>query len=228
MTPMAAPRILIIEDDPDVARLLAAEFGASGYEAECQYAAVQGLIAARERPPAGIILDLGLPDFDGQLVISRLRATSDVPILVLTARESLAEKVQVLDLGANDYVVKPFHVRELLARLQVQLRRIPAEVVVCGELEVAPAQGRATLRGRDLALTQTELRVLARLAAEPGRVFSREELYALLWESPATPGSNLITVYLRRIRQKLQDAGAPNLIRTVRGQGYALRSDDLS
>lgn len=220
---MPGLRILIIEDDADLARLLTAELGGSGYDVECQHTAVQGLIAARERPPGGILLDLGLPDFDGHLVISRLRANSQVPIVVLTARESLSEKVQVLALGANDYVVKPFHVRELLARLQVQLRRNLTQTVHCGELALSPEEGRATFQERDLNLTFTELRLLARLATEPGRIFSRVELQSLLLDASTTPGSNVITVHLRHIRQKLLAGGAPNLIRTVRGQGYALR-----
>ena len=145
-----------------------------------------------------------------------------MPIVVLTARETPAEKVQVLALGANDYVLKPFHSRELIARLQVQLRRTPPAVVVCGELSLYPQEGKVTFQNRHLHLTPTEFKILLRLAGQPGRIFSHDELRAAVREGPPR-GSNLMNVHVRHIRQKLQSEGAPGLVRTVRGEGYALR-----
>lgn len=222
--PTVPLRILIIEDDVDLAGLLAADLRTYGFELECQPSAVQGLIAARERPPEAVILDLGLPDFDGHLVISRLRANTQVPILVLTAREATDEKVNVLELGANDYIVKPFHTRELVARLHVQLRRSAPQVVICGDLTLYPEEGRATFLGRRLPLTPIEVQILVLLGSEPDRIYSREELQTALWSGSTSAKNNLISVHMKNIRQKFEASGMPALLQTVWGQGYRLRT----
>ena len=207
-----------------MARLIAAEIGHAGFRTECRATAVQGLIAARERPPEAVILDLGLPDFDGRLVVSRLRSTTHVPIVVLTARSELAEKVDILALGASDYLVKPFEPRELIARLNVQLRRPPPEILTAATLTVYARQGRATLAGQDLLLTRTELRLLTVLAGQPGRVFTPPELRAALWDDVPLSG-NLLRVHISHLRRKVEAAGGTDLIRTVWSRGYALRPD---
>lgn len=220
---MALPHILVIEDDQDVAGLIVAEMQHAGFTVECRNTAVQGLVAARERPPEAVILDLGLPDFDGRLVLARLRATTQVPIVVLTARQALAEKVDVLALGASDYIVKPFEPRELVARLHVQVRRPAPDTITVGDLTLHLPQGRATLGGQDLLLTRTELRLLALLANQPGTVFTPQALCAALWEVQPL-SSNLLRVHVSHLRRKVELAGGTDVIRTVWGTGYALRA----
>ncbi len=207
-----------------MAELLRTELQEAGLTVECQATAVQGLIAARESPPAMVILDLGLPDFAGQLVISRLRATSQVPILVLTARDALSEMVDVLALGADDYIVKPFDPRDVLARVHVQLRRTPPEAITAGDLTVSLEDRRATLAGQELLLTRTEQRLLVLLAQHPGRVFSAQELCDALWDEVPL-SSNLLRVHISHLRQKVEAAGGADLIRTVWGAGYVLKPD---
>lgn len=219
---MATSRILLIEDDPDVAQLLQAELQRVGVVVAWRATAVHGLIAAREGLPDAVILDLGLPDFAGHLVISRLRATSQVPILVLTARDTLDEKLDVLALGADDYIVKPFDPRDVVVRLQVQLRRTAPGVITAGDLTIAPTAGHATWADQALPLTRTELRLLAVLAQHPGRVYTPQELGAALWEDVPL-SRTLLRVHISHLRRKVEAAGGTDVIRTVWGIGYALQ-----
>lgn len=216
-------RVLIIEDDPDIARLLQLDLQDHGYEVEHVDSAMAGLVLAREAMPDLILLDLGLPDFDGSDVITRLRKTSLVPIIAVTARDSVEEKVRVLTLGADDYVVKPFNVTELLARIKVQLREKGSIAVECGDLVLHPDRRQVRYKNAELQLTPKEFEILWLLAREPGKVFRREELTAQVWGGHLPEGSNVIDVHMSNIRNKLRDVNGYGAVRTVRGYGYALK-----
>ncbi len=181
---------------------------------------------AREQEPDLILLDLGLPDFDGSDVVSRMRADSRVPIIVLTARDTVEEKIRLLTLGADDYLVKPFHSEELIARIHTQLRRRAGGGLgglTVGEPTLFPAQRRASYKGTELLFSPTELGILLVLARQRGRVYRREELNQALWEGWLPEGSHVIDLHMANIRAKLREVGAYQVVRTVRGIGYALR-----
>jgi two-component system, OmpR family, alkaline phosphatase synthesis response regulator PhoP len=218
----AAARVLLIEDDPDIARWVALELTEAGYDAVVRSDGVTGLIAARETPPDLLILDLGLPDFAGIEIARRLRG-APYPIVVLTARDDVAEKVALFEAGADDYVVKPFHAAELLARIAAHLRRRAGGVSQAGDLRIDALRRHASWAGRDLRLSPREFDLLATLALQPGRVLARDELAQRVWEGDAAPASNVVEVHVANLRTKLRQVGAFGLIRTVRGVGYALR-----
>jgi DNA-binding response OmpR family regulator len=217
------PRVLVIEDDPDIARLLELELGEAGFAVEHHGFGAAGLTALRERLPDVVVLDLGLPDLDGAEVARRIRRTEAVPIVVLTAADELGSKLRLLEDGADDYLVKPFHVEELIARLRVQLRSRADEAVLrVGELRVDRMAREVRLAEREVPLSPREFELLALLAAQPGRVFARAEIERRVWgEEP--PASNSVDVHVAHLRGKLRAAGAPGLIRTVRGVGYAVK-----
>jgi two-component system, OmpR family, copper resistance phosphate regulon response regulator CusR len=220
---MSSSHLLLIEDDLDVVSILQGELRDAGYQVSSAGSVVQGLIQAREISPDLIITDLGLPDGDGRDIVSRLRRNRRMPIIVFTAREDVAEKVALLDLGANDYLVKPISPRELLARIAVQLRVPGSDVLTAGPLELRPSQHLATLNGQNLGLSHTELELLGVLMRQPGRVYSRQELVHQVWKDQLSPESNVIDVHVSNLREKCRQQGGNSLIRTVRGLGYALR-----
>ena len=215
--------VTIIEDDADIARLLRMELDEAGFEVTTHDTGVQGLMAVRERPPDLLILDLGLPDLDGAEIARRVRKTSDLPILILTAADEVRTKVDLLNAGADDYLAKPFHMEELVARVHVQLRkRNTGTVHEVGDLRVDVLARQAFLGDEELKLSPREFDLLVHLVSHPGRVFSREEIETSLW-SEGVPSSNVVDVHVANIRGKLRDAGGFGLIRTVRGVGYALK-----
>ncbi|MGQ9511356.1 MAG: response regulator transcription factor [Thermaceae bacterium] len=217
-------RILLIEDDPGIAELLRLELGEAGFSVEWAENGMRGLIQLREKKPDLIILDLGLPDLDGAEVARRIRATSDIPILVLTAQDAVDRKVSLLLEGADDYIVKPFHPKELLARIQVQLRnKEGSEVLSVGGLELYPKKRLVQFEGRTIRLSPKEFDLLHLLLSRPGRVFSRQEIEERLWGRPLEKDSNLVDVHVANLRTKLREAGAYGYLRTVRGVGYAIR-----
>jgi two-component system, OmpR family, KDP operon response regulator KdpE len=223
------PRILVVDDEPQIHRFLGPALEAAGFEPLRANTGAEGLALAATRNPALVVLDLGLPDMDGQAVIPRLRAFSQAPILVLSARDREEGKVQALDAGADDYVEKPFALAELLARLRAALRRAaaaagqaaaPATVQV-GPLRVDLAQRVARLDGdaEPLRLTPREWDVLAALAlAGPGRVVTHRQLLSAIWGPAHVEDAQYLRVYIGHLRQKL-GAAAP-LIRTEPGVGY--------
>ena len=215
-------RVLIVEDDRALGRLLAGILRDAGHRAEWAESGVAGLVALRENPPDLVVLDLGLPDLEGDEILSRLRRTSDIPVLVLTATRDLDRKLALFREGADDYLEKPFHPEELLARIGALLRRFDRDRrVVVGELEIDREAGAVRYRGREASLSPRELELLVLLARRPGRVYAREEIEAALWgDSP--PRSNALEVHLAKLRAKLSQIGAEGLLRTVRGRGYAL------
>ncbi|KGQ21469.1 response regulator transcription factor [Thermus filiformis] len=217
-------RILIIEDDPEIAELLRLELEEAGFQVDWAPSGMRGLVRLREGRPDLVILDLGLPDLDGAEVARRIRATGDTPILVLTAQDAVDRKVSLLLEGADDYMVKPFHPKELLARVQVQLRnREGSEVLSAGGLELYPRKRLVRFQDREVRLSPKEFDLLHLLLSRPGRVFSRQEIEERLWGRPLEKDSNLVDVHVANLRAKLREAGAYGYLRTVRGVGYAIR-----
>jgi len=217
---MAGSRILVVEDDRPIAAMLERVLGTMGYDVDVAGDGNEALRRARERPFDLVVLDLMLPGLDGIAVCRRLRATSPIPILVLTARGRTEDRVRGLDSGADDYVGKPFHNEELLARVRALLRRTtPPEHLRFGELGLEPASHQAWRAERALDLTSTEFDLLEHLMRHPRHVLSRAQLLDAVWKGEAE-SDNVVAVYVGYLRQKL---GEPRLLHTVRGAGYALR-----
>jgi DNA-binding response OmpR family regulator len=221
------PLVLVVEDEKDIARFIELELNAEGYETEVAFDGVTGLSKFREVNPDLLILDLMLPVLDGLEVARRVRKTSNTPIVILTAKDAISDKVEGLDAGADDYLVKPFSIEELLARVRAHLRRVnPA---VTGEVRVADLvmnlDGREVFRGgRRVELSAKEFELLELLARNPGKVFSRFEIEEKVWPE-YTGGSNVVDVYIGYLRRKLEEGGERRLIHTVRGVGYVLREE---
>ncbi len=211
----------------DIARFIELELAAEGYATEVAFDGVTGLSKFREVAPDLVILDLMLPVLDGLEVARRIRKTSNTPIIILTAKDGIQDKVEGLDSGADDYLIKPFSIEELLARVRAHLRRVnPA---VTGEVRVADLvmnlDGREIFRGgRRVELSAKEFELLELLARNPGKVFSRFEIEEKVWPE-YTGGSNVVDVYIGYLRRKLEEGGERRLIHTVRGVGYVLREE---
>ncbi len=221
--------ILVIEDDREIADLLRRGLIYEGYSVTVAGDGPAGLAAARDRPPDLVLLDLMLPGMDGLTVCQRLRAASDVPILILTARDAVPDRVKGLDAGADDYVVKPFSFDELLARIRALLRRRqPAaarEVLRFADLTLNPDTREVYRGSRRIELTAREFEILQLFMEHPRQVLTRDTLYDRIWGYDFGGESNIIEVYIRYLRSKLEEGGAPRLIQTVRGVGYALREE---
>jgi two-component system response regulator MprA len=226
--PVAAPaRILIVEDDRLVAATLERVLRAEGHEVDVAHEGHAALRLAREQGPDLVILDVMLPVLDGIAVCRRLRAESRTPVLMLTALGEVDDRVRGLDSGADDYLAKPFDYQELLARVRALLRRAApaaAEPLQLADLRVDPAGRRAWRGGRELHLTAREFDLLAYLLRHPRQVLTRDQLLDAVWRNEPE-GDNVVAVYVGYLRQKLEERGAPRLLHTVRGVGYALRPD---
>jgi two-component system response regulator MprA len=224
-----AQRILIVEDEVEIADYLRRGLAFEGFAVEVAGNGYAALVAARERPPDVVVLDLMLPGLDGMEVAQRLRAGSSVPIIMLTARDSVADRVAGLERGADDYLVKPFAFEELLARIRVQLRRHQAqdtgEVLAFGPLNLDLAAHEVRLADQRISFTAKEFELLELFMRHPRQVLTRDLLYQRIWGYDFGGESNVIEVYIRALRQKLESAGAPRLIHTIRGVGYVLRDD---
>ena len=222
---MSTKRILIVEDDVDILRLLSRELQDAGFEVLAYDTGMRGLSAVREEEPDLVILDLGLPDLSGQEIARRVRRTGDTPILILTAADEVGTKVEMLNAGADDYLAKPFHVQELLARVNVQLRkRTLGAAQKVGEMTIDPVRRQVLWVEDEVKLSPREYELLAYLAGQPGRVYSRKEIETNVWGEDLPPSSNVVDVHIANIRSKLREAGGFGVIRTVRGVGYALKS----
>ena len=221
---MSAARILVVEDDRDLAGALELELEHAGYGVRVVDDGPAALQAQREWQPELVLLDLGLPSLDGLEVCSRLRAATRAPILILTARDAITDRIRGLDAGADDYVVKPFSLDELMARVRSALRRTrmreEGTELRAGDLVLDAAARAVTRGGEPIALTRREFDLLECLLRHPGQVLDRATLLADVWGYDFLGGSNVVDVYVRYLRAKL---GAPGLIETVRGIGYVLR-----
>ncbi len=220
-------KILIVEDDPSIGKLLRRALLLEGYEARLVQNGLDALSAFHEEHPDLVILDLMLPGIDGIEVCKRIRDESDVPILMLTARDTVEDRVLGLDSGADDYVVKPFDIDELLARVRAQLRRAehrqPRQILEFADL-VMDTAARTVRRGqREIELTAREFDLLELFMRHPNQVISRTQIYDEIWNYDFGGESNIIEVYIRYLRTKLEAEGEPRLIYTKRGAGYILR-----
>ena len=226
--------ILVVEDEPRIAALVRDYLQQAGFAVLTAADGETGLALARTRRPDAVILDLGLPGIDGLDVVRSLRRDSAIPIVVLTARGDESDRVAGLELGADDYVVKPFSPKELVARVRAVLRRVEAATrrtdrLVVGELEVDLARHRVVAGGRAIALTPTEFEILATLAREPGRVFTRGQLLDAVHGFSLETYERAIDGHVKNLRRKLEpDPGAPRYVRTVHGVGYALAEPDAT
>ena len=225
-------RVLIVDDDPDIARLVSYNLSQSGFDTVIAGTGREALRLAKEQPPALIILDLMLPDIDGMEVCRTLRAhdaTSRTPIIMLTARGEEIDRVVGFELGADDYVMKPFSPRELVARVGAVLRRVrPAlagEQLAYGDVEMDVAAHLVRRGGHQVPLGPTEFRLLKHFLEHPGRVFSRERLLDAVWSHDPDIDARTVDVHVRRLRQALNSDDRPDLIRTVRSAGYSLDSE---
>jgi DNA-binding response OmpR family regulator len=220
------PRVLVVEDERKVLRSLQRGLEQEGYEVAAAADGDAGYELAATRAFDCVVLDLLLPGRDGLRVLADLRrAGKATPVLVLTARDAVADRVTGLDAGADDYLVKPFAFAELLARLRVLLRRgrtEPETVLRAGDLEVDLLNRRVCRAGAEVALTQREFEVLAYLARHRDAVVTRDMLGREVWKEPCYSLTNVIDVYVNLLRRKLERPGLPPLIRTVRGVGYSL------
>ncbi len=219
--------ILVVEDDRRIRDMLRRGLIFEGYSVECAEDGESALRMAREKMPDGVILDLMLPGINGLEVCKRLRNASTVPILILTARDTVSDRVTGLDAGADDYMVKPFSFEELLARLRALFRRhrmeAAPELYQFSDLTLNP-RTHQVFRGHDeIQLTAKEFDLLELFMRHPNQVLTREQIYDHVWEYDFGGESNIIEVYIRYLRAKLEIADKPRLIQTVRGVGYALR-----
>jgi two-component system response regulator MprA len=220
------PRVLVVEDDMDIAGVLRRSLDKEGYDVRVAGDGETALDAAGDFEPDAVVLDLGLPKLDGVEVCRQLRNGGDVPILILTARDALEARVEGLDSGADDYLVKPFEREELLARLRALLRRRPprgSAYLVVGELRLNP-DGREAFRGdRELELTAREFELLEYLMRNERIVVSRQALLDEVWGYHPFAETNTVDVFVSNLRRKLEQGGEPRVLHTIRGAGYVLR-----
>lgn len=222
-------KILIIEDDEAIVRVLSRSLAYEGYTVYSATDGESGLAVARDTHPDLVILDWMLPGMDGLDVCHRLRASGKVPILILTAKDTIQDRVQGLDAGADDYMVKPFEVEELLARVRALLRRTQPEripVLTFADLSLDTATRQATRKGRTISLTAKEYDLLELFLRHPRQVLTREMIFDRVWGYDFGGESNVLDVYVRYLRQKLESGNENRLIHTVRGVGYVLRETE--
>ncbi len=222
-----SPRVLVVEDDEDIALALQRSLRLEGYDVRISRDGEVALDDVRQFLPDLVLLDLGLPKVDGIAVAQKIRTDSDIPILMLTARDALESRVEGLDSGADDYLVKPFERQELLARMRALLRRRPprgeANLVVA-DLTLNPDTHEVRRTDRDIELTQREFELLEFLMRNERIVVSRQRLLDEVWGYDPFSTTNTIEVFVSNLRRKLEAGGEPRLLHTIRGAGYVLRA----
>jgi two-component system, OmpR family, response regulator MprA len=220
-----ATRVLLIDDDPKIVSLLQRGLAFEGFDVTTAADGAAGLSAANALPPQVVLLDIALPEPDGFEVCRRLRLAHDVPIIMLTARDDVSDKVAALNLGADDYVAKPFAFDELLARMRAVLRRHQKgeEPLTYLDLVIDPRTREVTRSGRSVELTAREFELLLFFMRRPRQVLTREQLTERVWGYDESPETNALDVHIGHLRQKLEADGGSRLIQTIRGIGYALR-----
>ena len=224
--PAAKPRLLAVDDDPEILDLLRRGLAIEGFDVRVAADGPAALAALAEHATDVVILDVMMPGLDGMAVIQRIRETSDVPVLFLSARERVRDRIAGLDAGGDDYLPKPFAFGELVARLRALLRRPAApesERLVYADIQLDEAARQVTRAGAVVPLTATEFDLLRVFLREPRRVLSRERLLEAAWGFAPDTISNVVDVYVGYLRRKLEADGHPRLIWTVRGSGYVLR-----
>ncbi len=223
-------RVLIVEDDPDIVELLELGLSAHGFRCVSVPDGEEAARLARKEEIDLVLLDVMLPGIDGGEVLRRIRATRPgMPVMMLTARDALQDKVGALERGADDYLTKPFAFEELLARMRALLRRSdqPGSAKIrAGDLEVDLLSRRVRMGGKGVKLSAREFDLLEYFARHPGRVLSKPQILSAVWDYDFNPGSNIVEVYVRHLREKLDRPGRPSLIATVRGSGYRFEPPD--
>jgi two-component system, OmpR family, KDP operon response regulator KdpE len=226
---MSGERILVVDDEPQIRRALRTALAGHGYQVELAEQGEDALAAIAANPPDLVLLDLVMPGVDGIEVLRETRGWSTVPIVVLSARGQEQDKVQALDLGADDYLTKPFGMAELLARVRAQLRRRgapPEPVVTAGDVTIDLARRLVTRNGQEVRLTPTEYDLLRCLAVDAGKVLTHRQLLTRVWGEHVASNSPELRVYINYLRRKLEaDPARPQLIVTDPGVGYRLRTN---
>ena len=221
-----APHILVVDDEPQITRVLRTSLSAQGYDIRVANSGEMALEIMKDWSPNLIITDLTMPSIDGVELCRRVRAVSQVPIVVLSVRDQERQKVEALDAGADDYVTKPFGMNELLARVRANLRRVPAEqetetLIEIGDFRIDMAAHKVTVSGRDVRLTPKEFELLVYLARRPGKVVSHRALLGAIWGGQSTEQVEYIRVFVGQLRKKLEpDASSPRYIMTEPWVGY--------
>ena len=221
------PLVLLVDDDPGIRRSVAAGLELEGFRVVPASGGRAGLAAAATQRPDVVLLDLAMPDLNGLGVLQELRGGGDdVPVCILSARDEVDDRVRGLEAGADDYVVKPFALEEVAARLHALLRRRPAgpdTALAVGDLELEPQRKSARRAGRDLALTRREFELLHLFLRHPGEVLERKRLHEEIWGYTFDPGTNVADVFVGYLRRKLEAGGEDRVLHTVRGVGFVLR-----
>ena len=226
------PRVLLIEDEPQMRRFLRALLQGNGYRVVEAETGADGITFAAQYTPDIVLLDLGLPDMDGFMVTQRLREWSELPIIVLSARDKEGDKVAALDAGADDYLTKPFGAEELLARMRVAQRHArradhpSAPVVTFGDVQVDLANRRVLRNGTEVRLTPIEFKLLTELVRHAGMVLTHRQLLKLVWGPNAVDQTHYLRVYMAQLRHKLEaDPARPRFLLTELGVGYRLKAE---
>jgi two-component system KDP operon response regulator KdpE len=229
---MSGQRILVVDDEPQIRRALDIALRGHDYDVQLADGSAAALVQLGAHPPELLILDLMLPDLDGLSLLRELRSWSDIPVIVLSARGEEAPKIEALDLGADDYLTKPFGIGELLARVRALLRRgkdAPAPMLDLGGVTIDLANHRVWRDGVEVHLTRTEFELLAVLAQNRGKLMTHRQILQQVWGSYATENVQQLRVYINYLRTKLErDPHSPTLILTEPGVGYRLSDDPAS
>jgi two-component system, OmpR family, KDP operon response regulator KdpE len=226
------PLVLVVEDEPSIQKFLAASLTAAGYRLAEAYTGEQAIREATQQPPDLVILDLGLPDIDGQTVLARLREWLHAPIIVLSARDQEQQKVLALDHGADDYLTKPFSTAELLARMRVALRHAAktgeaeSPVFQTGELKIDLSTRRVFIRDEEIHLTPIEYKILTTLAHHAGKVLTHRQLLEAVWGPQQSQEVHYLRVFMAGLRRKIEaDSAQPRYLLTEQGVGYRLAAE---